>query len=105
MSQPTEAAESWLHQLLHPDRIPPEALAGGMTPETAWQHWCTDRAAEAKGLDRPERAMSSAERWWYQRFDHAHLQARGAGLDRALSAADVEAARRQAEPTLEAEAQ
>ncbi|HEY2127314.1 MAG TPA: hypothetical protein VGH77_09020 [Streptosporangiaceae bacterium] len=69
MSIPTETIESWLHQLLHPDRIPREALAGGMTSETAWEHWAEDRAREAKGLPKVDQHLSSAERWWYQRFD------------------------------------
>ncbi len=87
---PTEATESWLHQLLHPDWIPPEALVGGMTPETTWAHWAEDRAREAKRLPKVERRLSSAERWWYQLFDAAHLQERGADLSKAVAAADVQ---------------
>lgn len=99
MSIPAETRESWVHQLLHPGRIPPEALLGGMTPELAWEHWSADRAARAKGLPHQERALSSAERWWYQRFDLAHLQERGADLRLAESAADRQAqARRELEP-------
>ena len=90
MSIPTETAESWLHQLLHQDWIPPEALAGGMTPETAWEHWADDRARAARGLPKADRHPSRAERWWYQRFDHTHLQERGADLSKAMSAADVQ---------------
>lgn len=89
MSVPAETMQSWLHRLLHPDRIPPEALAGGMTPELAWEHWAEDRARAAKGLPKLDRQLSSAERWWYQRFDAAHLQERGADLSKAMSAADT----------------
>jgi hypothetical protein len=92
MSHTIEATESWLHQLLHPGEIPEFALLGGMTPELAWEHWSAARAAEAKGLPHQERALSSAERWWYQRFDLAHLQERGADLGRTMSAADAERA-------------
>ena len=89
MSIPTETTQSWLHQLLHPDEIPSEALVDGVTPELAWEHWAEDRARAAKGLPKVDRHLSSAERWWFQRFDHAHLQERGADLSKAMSAAEA----------------
>jgi hypothetical protein len=46
-------------------------------------------AREAKGLPKVDRHLSSAERWCYQRFDHVHLQERGADFGKAISAADA----------------
>ena len=97
MTQVIETTESWLDQLLHPGKIPPEALAGGMTPELAWEHWAEDRAAERAGKARSGRQLSSAERWWYARFDRGWQQEHGAELGRTDSKADRQAQDRAAE--------
>lgn len=83
----TEITESWLDQLLRPDMVPPEALAGGLTPEMAWETWAAG-----------EKPRSSAEAWWHGRFSRAYQQEHGVELGRAESVADRQAAvRRQAE--------
>lgn len=89
----TQTEQSWLDRLLHPDHIPPEALAGGLTPEQAWDHWCANKAAQRASQDEPHprAGLSPAERWWFGRFDAAHLQERGAGLWRTIPAAEAEA--------------
>ncbi|MGH3217890.1 MAG: hypothetical protein ACRDPY_04030 [Streptosporangiaceae bacterium] len=86
MSQGTETAESWLDQLLHPARVPEFALHGGMTPETAWEHWVAEKNGE-----RPAGPKTSAEAWWFDRFERAHQQEHGAEIGRAKSLADRQA--------------
>lgn len=86
MPQGTETTESWLDQLLHPSRIPPEALHGGMTPERAWERWVAEKNGE-----RPHGPKSSAEAWWHDRFERAHLQDRELGRAKSLADRQAEA--------------
>jgi hypothetical protein len=72
----------FVSRMLHPDKIPPEALHGGLTPDTAWAHWCENRAARADGKEPPHQKLSSAEQWWFGRFDRGWQQEMGAGLGR-----------------------
>jgi len=39
----------FIQRMLHPDKIPPEAVGGGINPELAWQRWCENRAAGRDG--------------------------------------------------------
>jgi len=70
----------FVQRMLHPDKIPPEALHNGITPETAWGHWCENRAAERDGNEPPHQKLSSAEQWWFSRFDRGWQQEFGVGL-------------------------
>jgi hypothetical protein len=72
----------FIQRMLHPDKIPPEAMGGGINPELAWQRWCENRAAERDGKEPPHQKLSPAERWWFGRFDRGWQQEFGAGLGR-----------------------
>jgi hypothetical protein len=39
----------FVQRMLHPDKIPSEALQDGMAPETAWAHWCENRPLSGRG--------------------------------------------------------
>ena len=72
----------FVRRMLHPDKIPPEAMGGGISPELAWRRWCENRAAERDGKEVPHQKLSSAERWWFGRFDRSWQQEFGTGLGR-----------------------
>ena len=65
---------AFVQRMLHPDKIPPEAVGGGINPELAWQRWCENRAAGRDGKEPPHQKLSSAERWWFGRFDRGWQQ-------------------------------
>jgi hypothetical protein len=94
----------FIQRMLQPDKIPPEALHGGMTPETAWARWCENRAAERDGKEVPHQKLSSAERWWFGRFDRGWQQEFGVGLGRHESRYDRQKRPRLAEHQADREA-
>jgi hypothetical protein len=69
----------FVYRMTHPDKIPPQAMGGGINPELAWQRWAENRAAEAKGHKPPHEKLSSQEVWWFARFDRGWQQEYGAG--------------------------
>jgi hypothetical protein len=81
----TERTESFLDALLHPDKVPPEALAGSMTAEKAWASWAAG-----------ESPRSSAESWWHHHFEQGHKQEPGTELGRTKSRAAVQELEREA---------